>query len=121
MPRPYPPSRTHPGYVWSPPHFENVHAFRALADKQSESRHVSQFRRRASNKDRKKLLIGSEGWLLPGEFLEVAPRGELKEHHLAHVKDIGRLTAAGGARAVPADGGSSLPFPGGSGIILPAQ
>jgi hypothetical protein len=39
---------------------------------------------------------------------------------LAHVKDASRVTAAGGASAVPADGGSSLPFPGGSGISLPA-
>ena len=36
------------------------------------------------------------------------------------MKDAGRVTAAGGASAVPADGGSSLPFPGGLGISLPA-
>jgi hypothetical protein len=40
--------------------------------------------------------------------------------NLAHVKDVSRVTAAGGASAVPADGGSSLLFPGGSGISLPA-
>jgi hypothetical protein len=39
--------------------------------------------------------------------------------NLAHVKDVSRVTAAGGASAVPAGGGSSLLFSGGLGISLP--
>jgi hypothetical protein len=35
------------------------------------------------------------------------------------VKDAGRVTAAGGARAVPAGGGSSPLLPGGPGISFP--
>jgi hypothetical protein len=52
---------------------------------------------------------------------DVRPTDNIKARiNLAHVKDVSRVTAAGGASAVPADGGSSLLFPGGSGISLPA-
>jgi hypothetical protein len=39
--------------------------------------------------------------------------------NLAHLKDAIRVTAVGGASAVPAGGGSSLLFSGGLGISLP--
>jgi len=42
------------------------------------------------------------------------------DDHLVHVKDARRVTAAGGASAVPAGEGSSPLLPGGSGISLPA-
>ena len=48
-------------------------------------------------------------------ILEFAPRGELKKIISLSYKDASRLTAAGGASAVPADGGSSLPHSGGFG------
>jgi hypothetical protein len=40
--------------------------------------------------------------------------------NLAHVKDVSRVTTAGGASAVPAGKGSSPLLSGGSGISLPA-
>jgi hypothetical protein len=52
------------------------------------------------------------------EFLDRAPRGELKES-ISLTKDANRLTTAGGASAVPAGSGSSLLFSGGWGISLP--
>jgi hypothetical protein len=52
------------------------------------------------------------------EFLDCAPRGELKES-ISLTKDTSRLTTAGGASAVPAGGGSSLLLSGGLGISLP--
>jgi hypothetical protein len=42
-----------------------------------------------------------------------------KKAHLARIRDASRLTAAGGASAVPAGGGSSLSHSGGFGISLP--
>ena len=56
-------------------------------------------------------------------FLDIRPffrYRKASESNLAHVKDAGRLTAAGGASAVPAGKGSSPLLPGGSGISLPA-
>src|SRR5215472_10880374 len=39
---------------------------------------------RASNKEQKKTLVRSEGWLAPDESLEFAQRDELKKLKLAH-------------------------------------
>ena len=81
---------------------------------------VSQFPCRESSKERKKILIGSGTWNRTAEFLEFAPRGELKEFISLSYKDAIRVTAVGGASAVPAGEGSSPLLPGGSGISLPA-
>jgi hypothetical protein len=49
-----------------------------------------QFHRPESNKQQKKFVTGSEGWLRPPEFLEFAPYDELKKRRSlieGHVPD----------------------------------
>ena len=47
--------------------------------------------------------------------LDIRHHFSYRPPNLAPVKDVSRVTPAGGARAVPAGGGSSPPLPGGSG------
>ena len=51
---------------------------------------VPQLLRRESNKEREKILVGSKGWRRPAEFLEFAPRGELKELISLVLRDVNR-------------------------------
>jgi hypothetical protein len=63
---------------------------------------VSQFPRQSIKQRAKKILVRSEGWLAAAEFLDRGPRDELKERISLSYEDAGRLTADGGASAVPA-------------------
>jgi hypothetical protein len=78
------------------------------------------FRVQISNEQQQKTLNGSERWLQSSEVLEFAARDELKKIISLSYKDASRVTAAGGASAVPAGEGSSPLLSGGSGISLPA-
>jgi hypothetical protein len=51
---------------------------------------MSQFPHLRIKKERKKTLVISERWRVLLEFLEFAPRGELKEHISLVVRDVNR-------------------------------
>jgi hypothetical protein len=89
-----------PGYFL--PQFENFRILRTLAEKSANQGSVSQLPRSRSKQRVKKILVASEGWLAAAEFLDRAPRGEIKEPISLSYEDAGHLTAAGGASAVPA-------------------
>jgi hypothetical protein len=103
-----------------PATIRNVCIFRTLAEKCESWQQCHNLRARESNKQQKKKLVTSMGWLRPPEFLEFPPRGELKETRLAHRRDVLREdTPWNGAGAVPPRGlvtraGAA------SGISLPA-
>jgi hypothetical protein len=65
--------------MFSLPQFEKVRTRRTLAEKYESRQRCHNCRTRESNKERKKILIRSEGWLRPAELLEFAPRDELKK------------------------------------------
>jgi len=70
--------------------FENVRCLSTLADKTKIMAAVPQSSRRESNKQRKKSLVRSEGWRASAEFLEIVPRGELKEIISLVRRDVNR-------------------------------
>jgi hypothetical protein len=61
------------------PQFENLRTLRTLAEKVRIKAACHNFRAQAANKARKKILIRSEAWLQPTEFLEFALRDELEK------------------------------------------
>ncbi len=70
--------------------FENVCALRTLAQNCESWRQCHNFRAGESNKQRKKTLIRSKRWRRPADFLEIAPRGELKELISLVLRDVNR-------------------------------
>ena len=66
---------------------------------------------------------GNDAWNVSLMYVDIGRYFKyniIAESNLAHVKDASRVTAAGGASAVPAGKGSSPLLSGGSGINLPA-
>jgi hypothetical protein len=70
--------------------FENARTVRRLAEKRESWQQCHNFRPCESNKQRKKILVRSKAWLPPTEFLEFAPRDELKEIILLVERDVNR-------------------------------
>jgi hypothetical protein len=85
------------------PQFKNLRILRTLAEKSSIQGGVPQLRRLGIKQSAEKTLAGSERCDSLPEFLDCAPRDELKES-ISLTKDAGRVTAVGGASAVPAGG-----------------
>ena len=75
---------------FSLPQFENARTLRNLTGKMRIMAAVSQFSRRESNKEPKKILIRSERWIRLAKFLEFAPRDELKEPISLVLRDVNR-------------------------------
>jgi hypothetical protein len=75
---------------FSPAQFKNLRSPRDLTKENYESTHVPQLRRNESNKQQHKTLVRSMGWVGAPEFLEVAPRTELKESISLVRRDVNR-------------------------------
>jgi hypothetical protein len=70
--------------------FKKLRALRTLAENQAVQGSVPQLRRYESNKQPKKIGVGSMGCLASADFIEFAPRGELKESIALVVRDVNR-------------------------------
>ena len=99
------------------PQLENVRTLRGIAEKTANQGSVPQFWRWDIKQRGEETFIRSEASLRSAEFLEFALHAELKKITSLSDKDASRLTAAGGASAVPAVEASSASHSGGSGIM----